>query len=106
MDNIQKLNELRDGVFQVAMLLYSEYVKYMSEADARACVFNDLIDKAKAFVEKPIDDITPDTIVAKALENKSKQLLATYKTLRTADEKITTMDNIEALEKAAKILKG
>ncbi|HLO11130.1 MAG TPA: hypothetical protein VK190_02615 [Pseudoneobacillus sp.] len=106
MDNIQKLNELRDGIFQVAMLLYTEYVKYMSEADARTCVFNDLVEKAQTFVEKPINNLSPEAIVVKTLEEKHKELFATYNKTKDATKRYELMQQIEKLDDVIKLIKG
>lgn len=105
MDQIQKLNELRDGIFQVAMLLYTEYAKYMGEGDARTCVFNDLVEKARKFTDQDISGSSPNTIAVDIIKAKKNALLDSYKNAKTADEKYRLTEQIEKLDDVIKILK-
>lgn len=105
---IQRIQEFRDGIFQVAMHLNKEYEKYLDVKDARQCVINDLMDAVKKFNGKDVQQdnshkgVQAITILKEKLEVANKA----HKASKSEQKRYELANTIESIQRTIEFLEG
>ncbi len=99
-----KIDELKDGLFQVSMLLYKEYVRYVDAGNARIYVINDMYDNMAKFETKEIDGQSADALGIMAIKARFNSMQDDYIKTQDSDMKYRLSEKMNTLSEAVTIL--